>query len=95
MSDNLKVKGLLVYGCVEKNGNVKQVEDAEAEFFGLYAVMSDIHNGEFMGNSWLQDFPSRQIAEEMMARLSPLIETSKLEDIERICFEAETHIAPV
>ena len=95
MSDNLKVKDLIVYGCVEKNGSVKQVEDAEAEFFGLYAVMSDIHNDEFMGNSWLQDFPSRQLAEEMMTRLSPLVENVKLEDIEKICFEAETQAAPV
>ena len=94
MSDNLKVKDLIVYGCVEKNGSVKQVEDAKAEFFSLYAVMYDVHNGEFMGNSWLQDFPSRQLAEEMMARLSPLTENTKLEDIEKICFEAEAQAAP-
>ena len=86
MSDNLKVKDLIVYGCVEKDGMVEQVEDAKSNFFSLYAVMVDIHNGEFMEN--------KMTGKEIASTVEKMISTRAAIKIANELFRSRCDIKP-
>ena len=56
----------VIHGCVaDANGNVEQVEDDKAEFFGLYQA----HESGGHALEWLSDHPSRHEAEDAKAAL--------------------------